>query len=140
MRFEALQVAILQLTQERDREERARLLVVETRKGLRVGDVAAASRVLGNVPDFHLPRLPVFVIHLGDAFLREHVPGGRLGKAAQPRSSEKNAASRAGQTPCARWAVTISLLEQKACVTAENRSFEEKQPLVFLPKSRFMVE
>ena len=28
-------------------------------------------------------------------------------KAAQPRSSEKNAASRAGQTPCARWAVGI---------------------------------
>ena len=61
------------------------------------------------------------------------------GKAAQPRSSEKNAASRAGQTPCARWAVAISLLEQKAPVTAENRAFEEKQPLVFLPKSRFMV-
>ena len=32
-------------------------------------------------------------------------------KAAQPRSSEKNAASRAGQTPCARWAVGISLLK-----------------------------
>ena len=28
-------------------------------------------------------------------------------KAAQPRSSEKNAASRAGQTPCTRWAVGI---------------------------------
>ena len=32
---------------------------------------------------------------------------GAGGKAAQPRSSEKNAASRAGQTPCARWAVRI---------------------------------
>ena len=61
-------------------------------------------------------------------------------KAAQPRSSEKNAASRAGQTPCTRWAVTLSLLEQKACVTAENRAFEEKQPLVFLPKAAIMVE
>ena len=56
-------------------------------------------------------------------------------KAAQPRSSEKNAASRAGQTPCTRWAVTISLLEQKASTTAANRAFEEKQPLVFLPKA-----
>ena len=55
----------------------------------------------------------------------------QLDKAAQPRSSEKNAASRAGQTPCTRWAVTISLLEQKSSVTAENRAFEEKQPLVF---------
>ena len=64
---------------------------------------------------------------------------GSACKAAQPRSSEKNAASRAGQTPCTRWAVTISLLTQKASVTAENRAFEEKQPLVFLPKSRFMV-
>ena len=27
------------------------------------------------------------------------------------------------------------LLEQKASVTAENRAFEEKQPLVFLPKA-----
>ena len=32
-------------------------------------------------------------------------------KAAQPRSSEKNAASRAGQTPCTRGAVGISLLK-----------------------------
>ena len=30
---------------------------------------------------------------------------GKICKAVQPRSSEKNAASRAGQTPCARWAV-----------------------------------
>ena len=59
----------------------------------------------------------------------------RHDKAAQPRSSEKNAASRAGQTPCTRLAVTISLLEQKAPTTAENRAFEEKQPLVFLPKA-----
>ena len=57
-------------------------------------------------------------------------------KAAQPRSSEKNAASRAGQTPCTRWAVTFSLLEQKASTTAENRAFEEKQPLVFFTESR----
>ena len=34
----------------------------------------------------------------------------------------------------------FAILEQKAPVTAENRAFEEKQPLVFfLPKSRFMV-
>ena len=62
---------------------------------------------------------------------------GSLCKAAQPRSSEKNAASRAGQNPCARWAVTISLLEQKACVTAENRAFEEKQPLP--PRARMIL-
>ena len=47
--FEALQVVVLQLTQERGREERARLLLVDTRNGLRVDDVVAASRVLGNV-------------------------------------------------------------------------------------------
>ena len=33
----------------------------------------------------------------------------------------------------------FAILEQKAAETAENRAFEEKQPLVFLPKSRFMV-
>jgi hypothetical protein len=56
-------------------------------------------------------------------------------KAAQPRSSEKNAASRAGQTPCTRWAVTIFLTKARKSVTAANRAFEEKQPLVFLPKA-----
>ena len=50
-------------------------------------------------------------------------------KAAQPRSSEKNAASRAGQTPCARWAVGILLTKALMSETAENRAFEEKQPL-----------
>ena len=30
----------------------------------------------------------------------------------------------------------FAILEQKACVTAENRSFEEKQPLVFYRKPR----
>ena len=40
---------------------------------------------------------------------RNCCPSPRAGKAAQPRSSEKNAASRAGQTPCARWAVGILL-------------------------------
>ena len=29
----------------------------------------------------------------------------------------------------------FAVLEQKACVTAENRAFEEKPPLVFLPKA-----
>ena len=29
----------------------------------------------------------------------------------------------------------FAILEQKASVTAENRTFEEKQPLVFLPKA-----
>ena len=53
------------------------------------------------------------------------------GKAAQPRSSEKNAASRAGQTPCTRWAVGILLTKALMSETAENRAFEEKQPLVF---------
>ena len=31
------------------------------------------------------------------------------------------------------------ILEQKTSVTAENRAFEEKQPLVFLPKAATMV-
>ena len=64
----------------------------------------------------------------------------RPGKAAQPRSSEKNAASRAGQTPCTRWAVGILLTEALKSETAENRAFEEKQPLVFFTeKFRSMV-
>ena len=29
----------------------------------------------------------------------------------------------------------FAILEQKAAETAENRAFEEKQPLVFLPKA-----
>ena len=33
----------------------------------------------------------------------------------------------------------FAILEQKACVTAENRAFEEKQPLFFLPKAAIMV-
>ena len=52
-------------------------------------------------------------------------------EAAQPHSSEKNAASRAGRTPCARWAVGVLLTKARKCVTAANRAFEEKQPLVF---------
>ena len=55
-------------------------------------------------------------------------------KAAQPRSSEKNATSRAGQTPCTRWAVGLLLTKVLKSETAENRAFEKKQPLVFLPK------
>ena len=39
---------------------------------------------------------------------------GLCHKAAQPRSSEKNAASRAGQTPCTRWAVTICYTRAKS--------------------------
>ena len=50
-------------------------------------------------------------------------------KAAQPRSSEKNAASRAGQTPCARWAVGIYYTRALKSVTAEDRAFEEKARL-----------
>ena len=55
-------------------------------------------------------------------------------KAAQPRSSEKNAASRAGKIPYSRWAVGILLAKALMSVLAENRAFEEKQALVFLPK------
>jgi hypothetical protein len=33
----------------------------------------------------------------------------------------------------------FAILEQKASTTAENRAFEEKQPLVFLPKAAVMV-
>ena len=84
-------------------------------------------------------KLMTTVTQDNDAHDNSENGGVEYNKAAQPRSSEKNAASRAGQTPCTRWAVTISLLEQKASITAENRAFEEKQPLVFLPKSRFMV-
>ena len=50
-------------------------------------------------------------------------------KAAQPRSSEKNAASRAGQTPCARWAVeiycTIALMPE----TAEKARLDDNEPI-----------
>ena len=51
-------------------------------------------------------------------------------KAGQPRSSEKNAASRAGQTPCARWAVGICYTRARKSETAEDdRAFEEKARL-----------
>ena len=60
----------------------------------------------------------------------------RLSKAAQPRSSEKNAASRAGQTPCTRRAVEILLTKARKSVTAANRAFEEKQTLSFFTESR----
>ena len=33
----------------------------------------------------------------------------------------------------------FAILEQKAAETAENRAFEEKQPLVFLPKAAIIV-
>ena len=52
--------------------------------------------------------------------LLDHVPDAAksfailAGKAAQPRSSEKHAASRAGQTPCARWAVGICYTRAKS--------------------------
>jgi hypothetical protein len=61
----------------RDRHDRARLLLVVKRNGLEVDLVVAAFRVLEHAPDFHLPRLPVCVIHRGDAFFRDRVPGGR---------------------------------------------------------------
>ena len=57
------------------------------------------------------------------------------GKTAQPPSSEKNAASNAAQTPCARRAVGIFLTKARKSATAANRAFEEKQPLVFLPEN-----
>ena len=47
-------------------------------------------------------------------------------KAAQPQSSEKNATSRAGQTPCARLAVGICYTRALISVTLENRAFDEK--------------
>ena len=75
-RFDVLQVVNLQLTQEREREERARAVLVETRKGQRVDDGIAASRVLDKVPDYNL--LSVAVIHLGAAFRSELEAGGRL--------------------------------------------------------------
>jgi hypothetical protein len=48
---------------------------------------------------------------LGDPFVGN---GSSTRKAAQPRSSEKNAASRAGQTPCTRWAVGICYTRAKS--------------------------
>ena len=42
------------------------------------------------------------------------VSGESGDKATQPRSSEKNAASRAEQTPCARWVVTTFLTRAKS--------------------------
>ena len=53
------------------------LLLVETRNGVEVDLVVRGLRVHEHVPDFHLPRLPVFVVHLGDAFFPEREPGGR---------------------------------------------------------------
>ena len=50
-------------------------------------------------------------------------------KAAQPRSSEKNAAGHARQTPCTRWAVGICYSKALMSVTLENRAFEEKARL-----------
>ena len=41
-------------------------------------------------------------------------------KAAQPRSSEKNAASRVGQPPCGRWAVAVCYTKEITLVTAWN--------------------
>ena len=99
--------------------------------------VALGSRHRGVVGGFHfrtLVRVRTFSVATEDAVLRLGRAGAAVGvsdgraplvgpfpsspavvaldsrhKAAQPRSSEKNAASRAGQTPCARWAVGILL-------------------------------
>ena len=70
------------------------------------------------------------------AFLREmvyrRVSAGALAKntkAAQPRSSEKNAASRAGQTPCARWAVEIYYTRALMYETAEKARLDVSEPI-----------
>ena len=52
-----------------------------------------------------------------------------INKAAQPRSLEKNAASRAGQTPCARWAVGLFYANSLKPEALGDRAFEEKQQL-----------
>ena len=66
---------------------------------------------------------------LPGASAEREFPVSRCGKAAQPRSLEKNAASRAGQTPCARWAVGICYTRALKSETPENRAFEEKARL-----------
>ena len=60
-------------------------------------------------PAAHLPQpASIWSFILGGNLMLAH------SKAAQPRSSEKNAASRAGQTPCARWAVGICYTRAKS--------------------------
>ena len=57
-------------------------------------------------------------------------------KAAQPRSSEKNAASRAGQTPCARWAVGICYTRAKSGGNGRESCLRREATLSFFTESR----
>ena len=57
-------------------------------------------------------------------------------KAAQPRSSEKNAASRAGQTPCTRWAVGICYTRAKSVCNGCESCLRREAALSFFTKSR----
>ena len=83
--------------------------------GRRGPEAAGRARGLELGRDLRVERTPVaFAIPL------------QRSKAAQPRSSEKNAASRAGRTPCARWAVGVFLTKARKSASASNRAFEEK--------------
>ena len=66
------------LTQVRDRDDRARVVLVETRRGTLVDDGVAALRVLDWVPDFQLPIAPVVVVHRPALCKCELKAGGRL--------------------------------------------------------------
>ena len=65
-------------------------------------------------------------------------------KAAQPRSSEKNAASRAGQTPWSRWAVGICYTRAKSVCNGFESCFRREATLSFFYRKPrihgFMVE
>ena len=78
MRFGVLQFPTLQLTQERDRGDRARDVLVAARNGLRVDDGVPAARVLDWVSDFHLQIAPIVVINRLAALHCELEADGRL--------------------------------------------------------------
>ena len=61
-------------------------------------------------------------------------------KAAQPRSSEKNAASRAGQTPCTRWAVGICYTRAKSGGNGRESCLRREATLSFFTKSREFMD
>ena len=66
------------LTQVRDRDDRARVVLVETWRGTFVDDGVAALRVLDWVPDFQLPIAPVVVVHCRALYKCELEAGCRL--------------------------------------------------------------
>ena len=81
-----------------------------------------------------LPTAPLFLtLGLGLVTL---ILRTQNGKAAQPRSSEKNAASRAGQTPCTRWAVGICYTRAKSVYNGRESCLRREATLSFFTESR----